>query len=108
MVGVDSVDVADPQAGVGFDVQLVAGLCAEGCSHPRGHTACAVAADLSDGAVGIVQPNAARSGDGLVLRIFGLICPGEELDAVGADAGIARTETAGEACPIVDRQRPLR
>ena len=50
--------------------------------HPRRHAACAVAADLGDRAVGVVQANAARLGAG----------PGEVLDAVGADAGIARAK----------------
>ena len=68
------------------------GCEAERLGHPRGHAARAVAADLGDGAVGVVQADAAGVlGPG----------PGEELDAVGADAGVARAEPPRQVSPIV-------
>ena len=71
--------------------ELFARLRAERMRHPRGHAAGAVAADLGDRAVGIVQPDAAGFRAG----------PGEELDAVGADAGVARAETPRQFGPVV-------
>ena len=85
-------DSADAEAGVGVDFKLVAGLAAERLGHPRSHAARAVAADFGDGAIGVVEADAAgtRAGPGLV-------DPGKELDAVGADAGVALAEAAGES-----------
>ena len=93
----DRVHVADAHARIGFDLQVVAGLQAAFSRHPRGHAARAVAADLGDGAVGVVQANAARLRPG----------PRKELDAVGADAGIARAEPPRQLCPIVTCAPPL-
>ena len=62
------------------NAEFVAGLRLERFSHPGRDAARAVAADFSDGAVGVVQANAA----GFLPR------PGEELDAVSTDAGVAR------------------
>ncbi len=56
-----AVDAADAQAGIGRNFQLVARLRAERLGHPRGHAAGAVAADLGDRAVGVVEADAAGS-----------------------------------------------
>ena len=67
------------------------GLRTERLGHPCGDAARAVAADFGDGAVGVVKADAAEF----------LAGPGEKLDAVGADAGIARAKPPRESCEIV-------
>jgi hypothetical protein len=59
--------------------------------HPCGDAASAVAADLGDGAVGVVEANAAGEGRRSI----------EELDAVGADAGVAIAEALGQLGLVV-------
>ena len=81
-----AVDAADARAGVGENFELIAGMRAESFRHPRGHAACAVAAEFGDRAVGVVQADAAGVGPG----------PFEEFDAVCADAGVARAKAARE------------
>src|ERR1035441_5107412 len=85
-LSVDCIDVAHSRARVGFNVQFLTGLGMQRFSHPCRHAARAVAADLGDGAVGIVKANAA----GVRAR------PYEELDAIRADSGVARAEASRE------------
>ena len=59
-IGKYVVDAADAQTGVCLDLQLVASLCADHCAHPRGNATGAVAADLRDRAVCIVQADSCR------------------------------------------------
>jgi len=73
-------------AGVGFDAYGVAGAELLVAGHPGGNAAGSVAGDFGSGAVGVDEVNAA----GAVAR------PLEELDAVGADAGVAGAEFDGE------------
>ena len=43
-----AIDAADARAGVGENLEFVAGLRAESFGHPRSHTTRAVAADFRD------------------------------------------------------------
>ncbi len=90
-VGDHAIQAAHAQARVGGNFQIVARLEVALARHPRSHAARAVAADLGDGAVGIVQANAAR------LRPR----PCKELNAVSANAGIARAQPPRQVVPIV-------
>ena len=48
-----------------FDLQVIAGLRADDGTHPRRDTARSVAADLGDGAIGVVEADAAGSRSGI-------------------------------------------
>jgi hypothetical protein len=50
---------AETRPGIGLNRKLIAGLCAAFFGHPRGDAAGAVAADFCDGAVGVVEADAA-------------------------------------------------
>ncbi len=91
------LDGADARAGIGFDGELVASGGVAFLGHPCGHAARAVAADLGDGAVGVVQADAAGSVAG----------PCKKLDAVGADAGVALAKALGEDRFVVRRGHRL-
>src|ERR1035438_236930 len=80
------LDGAKAHAGIGFEGELVARGGIAFFGHPRGYAACAVAADLGDGAIGIVQADAAG----------GVAGPRKELDAVGADACVPFAKALGE------------
>ena len=97
VAGAHRVDVAHAHARVCLDLQLVAGLRADRLRHPRRHAARSVAADLRDRAVRIVQANAPR------LRSR----PCEELDAVRADAGVARAQRSRQFGPVATAAPPL-
>src|SRR5271157_221535 len=71
-------------------MQLIAGMKASFERHPCGYAARAVAADLGDGAVGVVEADTARLWP----------VPGKELDAVGADARVTRTQTTRQLRPV--------
>ena len=90
-IGFQRIDFADARSSVGLDAEFVARLQAAFTRHPCRHAARAVAADLGDGAVGVMQADAAglRSG------------PGEELDAISADACVPRAKTPRQFSPLV-------
>ena len=53
------IDLAYAGSGIGLNAQFISGLEAAFARHPCGHAARAVAADLGDGAVGVMQADAA-------------------------------------------------
>ncbi len=77
---------AGARAGVGFEEDDIAGGGVFFASEPGGDAAGAVAGDFGCGAVGIDKADAAAEGAGSL----------EELDAIGADAGVAVAEAPGE------------
>ena len=86
------VYATEPEPRVRLDLQRVAGSCACCFSHPGGYAARTVATDLGYRTVGIMQTDAAS------FLIQFTAVPSNKFDAVRADAGIARAETAGQFC----------